>query len=85
MGATTHGSAGSMVVHSRWMGGVGMDETGGLRDQCRCGKRSVPERSAATGGRVSSAMLRDERRKAGGQAMRKTESQAIERIAAGRK
>ena len=66
-----------------WVGDI--DGTGGLRGQCRCGKRSVPERSAATGGRVSSAMLRDERRKAGGQAMRKTESQAIERIAAGRK
>ena len=43
----------------------------------------MPERSAATGDKVSSAILREERRKAGGQAMRKTESQAIERIAAG--
>ena len=48
MGATTHGSAGSMVVRSRWMGGVGMDETGELRDQCRYGKGRVPEQSAAT-------------------------------------
>ena len=35
------------------------------------------------GGKVSSAILREERRKAGGQAMREKESQAIARIAAG--
>ena len=62
-----------------------IDGTGGLGDQCRCGKGSVPERSAATGDRVSSATKRGMKRKAGGQAMRKTESQTIERIAAGRK
>ena len=65
-----------------WVG-MGIDGTGGLRDQRRCGKGSVPERSAATGGRVSSAILREERRKAGEQAMRKTELQTIARIAAG--
>ena len=83
MGATTHGSAGSMVVRSRWMGGVGIDETGGLRDQCRCGKGSVPERSAATRRQGQFSDRREEKGKADGQAMQKIESQAIARFAAG--
>ena len=65
-----------------WVGWVSM-EPGDRMVSAGGGKGDAPERSAAKGGRVSSAILREERRKAGGQAMRKTESQAIERVAAG--
>ena len=72
-----------MVVRSRWMGGVGMDETVELRDQYRCGKERMPERSAAKKRQGQFSDKAGREKKGGGQAMRKTESQAYERIAAG--
>ena len=64
-------------------GWVGINGTGGLRDQCRCGKERVPERLAATRRQDQFGNKAGKRRKAGGQAMREKESQAIARIVAG--
>ena len=53
MGATTHGSAGSMVVRSRWMGGMGMNETGDRGISAGEGKgvcrNSRPQQAAGSG------------------------------------
>ena len=65
-----------------WVGWVSM-KPGDRGISAGAGKGVCRNGQPQQGDKVSSAILREERRKAGGQAMRKTESQAYGRITAG--